>query len=62
MFLVMSQKIHTLEPFESDYLLISVLYLMVRYVFDYLRPSSALRIGTNKDIISNILNQLFQIF
>lgn len=35
---------------------------MVRYVFDYLRPRTALRVGTNKDIISSILSQLFQIF
>lgn len=61
-FLVMRQKIPIKQAYEADYLLISVLYLMVRYIFDYLRPRSAQRVGTNKDIVSNILSQLFQIF
>lgn len=58
----MLQRIPIRHNYEADYLLISVLYLMVRYVFEYLRPSSAQRVGTNKDIVSNILSQLFQIF
>ncbi len=67
MFLLMQEvtEVNKKNHYETDYLLIAVLYLMVRYAFDYLRPKSAPPQPynlNNKEIIRDILNQLFQIF
>jgi hypothetical protein len=63
LFLTMANKFSIKNGFDADYLLISVMYLMVRYSFDYLKPKNAPKIkANNKTIISSILKKLFQIF
>jgi len=62
LFLSTSQQIATKNPQETDYLLISVLYLMVRYGFDYLRPRCCPPLDSKRSLVSTILSQLFQIF
>ena len=62
LFLITSQKLKTNDSQETDYLLISVLYLMVRYGFDYLRPKCCPPLDSKKSLVSTILSQLFQIF
>jgi hypothetical protein len=55
-------QIPTNNHVEVDYLLISVLYLMVRYVHPYLRPKKMASIHNNKTLIASIIEQLFSIF
>ena len=59
LFLLMTELVPTKKEHEKDYLLIAVLYIMVRYSFDYVRPRSAPHSETSKTIITSILNQLF---
>ena len=58
----MHSLIPTNNHTEVDYLLISVLYLMVRYAHPYLRPRKMAPIHNNKALIASIIEQLFSIF
>jgi hypothetical protein len=62
LFLLIHKRVSPASEAESDYLLIAVLYLMVRYGFEYIRPRSAPTLGSSKTLVTSILSQLFQIF
>lgn len=64
-FLQARQQLNIESSAESDYLLISILYLTVRYAFAYIRPReiAMLNVANNqKNLVTAILNKLFQIF
>jgi hypothetical protein len=48
LFLEMRNYIDTKNQTENDYLLISVLYLMVRHSFDYYRPKAIPQLSESK--------------
>ena len=60
----MRGRIAVRNTYESDYLLIAVLYLVVRYAFEYLRPRAMdhMQPHSGKSLVSSILQQLFSIF
>ena len=62
MFLNMREAIPMRSSTELDYLLISVLYIMVRYAHPYLRIRKMPVAHNNKVLIASILEQLFSIF
>ena len=62
LFLLMVREVGRESQMETDYLLISVLYIMIRFGFDYIRPKQAPPAHSNATLITSILNQLFQIF
>jgi hypothetical protein len=66
LFLQARQHLKISSEFESDYLLIAVLYLTVRHAFDFLRPKNAPQLSgsraSQKTLVSSILQRLFQVF